>query len=67
LPKALAFKLAKLVKLDDALEKANTIVALVDHKEFRKISANTLNSKMVIDTRGAGISAGAGLQPAISA
>jgi len=52
LPKALAFKVATLVKLDEALEKANTIVALVDHKEFQKISANTLNSKVVIDTRG---------------
>jgi len=52
LPKALAEKGGLLVKLDDALEKANTIVALVDHKEFKKISANTLNTKVVIDTRG---------------
>ncbi len=52
LPKALAEKGGLLVKLDEALEKANTIVALVDHKEFRNISANTLNSKVVIDTRG---------------
>ncbi len=40
-----------LVKLDEALEKANTIVGLVDHKEFKTISANTLNTKVVIDTR----------------
>jgi UDP-N-acetyl-D-mannosaminuronic acid dehydrogenase len=52
LPKALVEKGAQLVKLDEALEKANTIVALVDHKEFKKISANTLNTKVVIDTRG---------------
>jgi len=52
LPKALVEKGGVLVKLDEALEKANTIVALVDHKEFKKISANILNSKVVIDTRG---------------
>ncbi len=52
LPKALAERGGVLVKLDEALEKANTIVALVDHKEFKKISANILNSKVVIDTRG---------------
>ena len=52
LPKALAEKGGVLVTLEEALEKANTIVALVDHKEFKKISANTLNSNVVIDTRG---------------
>jgi UDP-N-acetyl-D-mannosaminuronic acid dehydrogenase len=52
LPKALAEKGGVLVKLDEAVEKANTIVGLVDHKEFKKISANTLNTKVVIDTRG---------------
>ncbi|KHD05799.1 UDP-N-acetyl-D-mannosaminuronic acid dehydrogenase [Candidatus Thiomargarita nelsonii] len=52
LPKALTEKGARLVKLDEALEKANTIVALVDHKEFKKISVNALNTKVVIDTRG---------------
>jgi UDP-N-acetyl-D-mannosaminuronic acid dehydrogenase len=52
LPKALAEKGAQLVKLDEALEKANTIVALVDHKEFKKFSANTLSTKVVIDTGG---------------
>jgi len=52
LPKALAEKGGLLVKLDEALEKANTIVGLVDHKEFQKISANSLNTKVVIDTRG---------------
>jgi UDP-N-acetyl-D-mannosaminuronic acid dehydrogenase len=52
LPKALAEKGGLLVKLEDALEKANTIVALVDHKEFKKIPANSLNTKVVIDTRG---------------
>ncbi len=52
LPKKLAEKGAKLVKLDEALERANTIVALVDHKEFKKISPNRLNTKVVIDTRG---------------
>jgi len=52
LPKALTEKGARLVKLDEALEKANTIVALVDHKEFKKISVNALNTKVLIDTRG---------------
>jgi UDP-N-acetyl-D-mannosaminuronic acid dehydrogenase len=52
LPKALAEKGGMLVKLEEALEKANTIVALVDHKEFKKILSNSLNTKVVIDTRG---------------
>jgi UDP-N-acetyl-D-mannosaminuronic acid dehydrogenase len=50
LPKTL--KGGLLVKLEEALDKANTIVALVDHKEFKKIPANLLNTKVVIDTRG---------------
>ena len=54
LPKALAEKGAKLVKLDAALENANTIVALADHKKFKKIPAKILNTKVVIDTRGFG-------------
>jgi UDP-N-acetyl-D-mannosaminuronic acid dehydrogenase len=38
LPKALAEKGGLLVTLDEALEKANTIVGLVDHKEFKNSS-----------------------------
>jgi len=52
LPKALSEKGGKLVKLSEALENANTIVGLVNHKEFKKIPANTLNTKVVIDTCG---------------
>lgn len=52
LPKKLAEKGGVLVKLEEALEKANTIVVLVDHQEFKKFPSNFLNTKVVIDTRG---------------
>ena len=52
LPNTLAKKGGLLVKLEEALEKANIIVVLVDHKEFKKIPVNSLNAQVVIDTRG---------------
>ncbi len=38
--------------LDTALEKANVIVILVDHQEFKALPANSFNTKVVVDTRG---------------
>lgn len=38
--------------LDEALEKANIILILVDHKEFKQIDRTQLAAKIVIDTRG---------------
>ena len=42
----------ELVDTNTALEKANTIVLLVDHKDFKKVPMSDLSSKVVIDSRG---------------
>ncbi|MDX1474110.1 MAG: UDP-N-acetyl-D-mannosamine dehydrogenase [Reinekea sp.] len=42
----------ELVSLQTALESSDIIVVLVDHKEFRSLSAAQLSEKIVIDTRG---------------
>lgn len=42
----------ELVTLDTALEKANVIVVLVDHKQFKAADKTQFASKVVIDTRG---------------
>jgi UDP-N-acetyl-D-mannosaminuronic acid dehydrogenase len=34
------------------LENANVVVILVDHKEFKTIPKTSLNTKVVVDTRG---------------
>lgn len=52
LPASLSQTGATLVDLETALERCNTLVALVDHKAFRKIPAARIASKVVIDTRG---------------
>ena len=41
-----------LSSLEDAIEKADIVVVLVDHKEFKSLSASKLSEKIVIDTRG---------------
>ena len=41
-----------LVTIEEALTGADVIVMLVDHKEFKEISACNLRNKKVIDTRG---------------
>jgi UDP-N-acetyl-D-mannosaminuronic acid dehydrogenase len=38
--------------LECALENANVVVILVDHKEFKAIPKTSLNTKVVVDTRG---------------
>lgn len=38
--------------LECALENANVVVILVDHKEFKAIPKTSLNIKVVVDTRG---------------
>jgi len=38
--------------VEDAVKKADIIVVLVDHKEFKSLSASKLSEKIVIDTRG---------------
>jgi len=53
LPEALAGKEnITLTTLDDALSKAQVVVLLVDHQDFKDIDRARLNGKAVIDTRG---------------
>ena len=42
----------ELVSVRAAIEEADVLVVLVDHKQFRKIPAADLSEKIVIDTRG---------------
>ncbi|WP_193331331.1 UDP-N-acetyl-D-mannosamine dehydrogenase, partial [Pseudoalteromonas ulvae] len=42
----------ELVTLDTALEKANVIVVLVDHKQFKAADKSQFAKKVIIDTRG---------------
>jgi UDP-N-acetyl-D-mannosaminuronic acid dehydrogenase len=40
------------VSLTAALERANVLLVLVDHKAFKALSINDVNTKVVVDTRG---------------
>ncbi len=42
----------ELTSLSEALERANVIVVLVDHDQFRGLDRALLDSKVVVDTRG---------------
>ena len=42
----------ELVSLDDALARANLIVLLTDHREFRQLDPSQLDGKLIVDTRG---------------
>ncbi|GAA0339967.1 UDP-N-acetyl-D-mannosamine dehydrogenase VpsB [Bowmanella denitrificans] len=52
LPASLQNQNVELVSLSSALEKANVVVVLVDHKQFKAADKNELARKVVIDTRG---------------
>lgn len=52
LPKTLSDKGVELISLESALDKANVIVVLVDHQEFKVADRGQLAAKVVIDTRG---------------
>src|SRR5207249_2331348 len=53
LPKSLAdFDCVKRSELADALQSADIILLLVDHRQFRRVDRELLNVKIVIDTRG---------------
>ncbi|WP_239100129.1 UDP-N-acetyl-D-mannosamine dehydrogenase [Phycicoccus sp. CSK15P-2] len=53
LPDALADRSnVSLTPVDDALEKADVVVLLVDHKEFKNVPRERLMEKVLIDTRG---------------
>jgi len=38
--------------LKEAMEKADIMLLLVDHKEFKRMDRSLLNGKVAIDTRG---------------
>jgi len=52
LPDKLITAEVELNTLEAALEKANVVVVLVDHKEFKAADAGQFAAKVVIDTRG---------------
>lgn len=52
LPESLQDGNVELVSLNTALEKANVVVVLVDHKQFKAADKSELARKVVIDTRG---------------
>ncbi len=52
LPPNLVESKVELVTLNNALEKANVIVVLVDHKQFKAADKAQFTTKVIIDTRG---------------
>lgn len=52
LPDTLVSANAQLVDLSEAVEKADILVLLVDHRDFKRISPAKLAEKVAIDTRG---------------
>lgn len=52
IPKDLLELNVQLVKTEDAIEKADVVVLLVDHDCFKIIEKKALSNKIVIDTRG---------------
>ncbi len=52
LPKALSDTEVQLTDLTNALEQADIILLLVDHREFKRVPAKSRSEKVVIDTRG---------------
>ncbi|MGP4975932.1 UDP-N-acetyl-D-mannosamine dehydrogenase [Brachybacterium tyrofermentans] len=42
----------ELVGLDDALEQADIVLLLVDHVQFKNVDPDSLQAKVIIDTRG---------------
>ena len=52
LPKKYADHNARLTSLPQALEQANILVVLVDHKQFKTLHTVDVATKVVIDTRG---------------
>jgi UDP-N-acetyl-D-mannosaminuronic acid dehydrogenase len=39
--------------MEDALARADIVLLLVDHKQFRGLKASDMKEKILIDTRGA--------------
>jgi UDP-N-acetyl-D-mannosaminuronic acid dehydrogenase len=51
-PNIKSHEIFSLTTLEDAVARADIIVVLVDHKEFKVLSAAKLSEKIIIDTRG---------------
>lgn len=49
---SLASQGVSLVDIDTALQKANVLVILVDHSQFKVLKQSDINTKLVVDTRG---------------
>jgi UDP-N-acetyl-D-mannosaminuronic acid dehydrogenase len=47
---------ASLTSLDDALDRADLVVLLVDHRSFKAIDKSRLSAKRLVDTRGVWVS-----------
>ncbi len=52
LPASLQYPNVKMVHLDEAIEKADLLVLLVNHRKFTQIDQTLLKGKTIIDTRG---------------
>ena len=52
IPEKLGSLGVELASLESALERANVLVVLVDHKQFKALHAGDVNTKLVVDTRG---------------
>jgi UDP-N-acetyl-D-mannosaminuronic acid dehydrogenase len=52
LPGSIPNESAQLVNINEALDRADIVVLLVDHKQFRTVDRDRLQQKIVIDTRG---------------
>lgn len=52
LPESLVSLNIQHMSLEDAMSKANIVVVLVDHSEFKSLSLEIIKNKIVIDTRG---------------
>ena len=42
----------ELLRVDDAIARANIVLVLVDHKQFKRVRREALHEKLLIDTRG---------------
>ncbi len=52
LPESLSALGIELVSVEQALERANTLAILVDHKEFKKMPHEIVAKKVIVDSRG---------------
>jgi UDP-N-acetyl-D-mannosaminuronic acid dehydrogenase len=51
-PHLLAHPEFELVRVEEAIARANIVLVLVDHKQFKRVRREALHEKLLIDTRG---------------